>query len=48
MLFKCNKCGIELDFDEDDTVIVECWNYPYCDGDMYPITKEGEVNGKGS
>lgn len=24
-IFKCNQCGLEMDFDEDKTEIIECW-----------------------
>ena len=33
-VFKCDKCGFEIDFDEDETEMIECWNYG-CDGTMW-------------
>ena len=30
MMFVCDKCGLEMDFDEEE-ILIECWD---CDGTM--------------
>jgi DNA-directed RNA polymerase subunit RPC12/RpoP len=32
MIFVCDKCGLEMDFDEEETELIECWE---CDGTMF-------------
>lgn len=32
MIFICIECGLEMDFDEDEDAIIECWE---CDGDIF-------------